>query len=130
MQAFFMEKTNKKLRGNYKSDEEKRVQRLSIKVTEKEKKEIESKAQKAGLSISDFARQNLVNGYVFILDKKTEEQEQFSGNNFDRRTIIGIGNNLNQLTKYIHQTHEIHEDLHECIKAIKAIMSKTVKNDY
>lgn len=114
----------KNQRGNYKSEAEKRTKRIPIKVTENEKKAIEKNAKKVGLSVSDFARQNLINGYVLTQSKNTQEEEKSPSNNLDRRTIIGLATNLNQLTKHVNSTHEIHPELMECLKAITAIINK------
>lgn len=114
----------KNQRGNYKAEEEKRSNNILIRVSAGEKKAIEKNAEKVGLSVSDFARQNLINGYVLTQSKNTQEEEKSPSNNLDRRTIIGLATNLNQLTKHVNSTHEIHADLQECLKAITAIINK------
>lgn len=111
----------KKERGNYKNFETQKSEYIQIRVTISEKELIRKKSEKEGLSLSDFIRQNALKGYVLTTSK---EQETESNNSVDRRTIIGLATNLNQLTKHINSTHEIHSDLQACLKAITAIINK------
>ena len=121
MQAFFMIKK----RGSYKSAEDKRTEKIEIRTTKKEKSAIEKKAEKAGLSVSDFARQNLINDIVFSKGEQPQAgAEPTEKNTIDRRTIVGLATNLNQLTKHVNSTHEIHPELMECLRLINNLMSK------
>jgi hypothetical protein len=56
---------------------------------------IKHKAKKAGLKITAYIRQMAINGKV--MQRLNEEERQFV------RQLIGISNNLNQLTKKAHQ---------------------------
>lgn len=112
-------------KGNYKSDEDKRLFKIEIRTTEKEKLAIEKNAEKAGLSMSDYARQNLINGFVYSKRAEVEAvAEPTETQSNERRTIIGLATNLNQLTKYVNSTHEIHTDLQECLRAITSLINK------
>lgn len=115
----------KKRKGNYKSDEDKRLFKIEIRTTEKEKLAIEKNAEKAGLSMSDYARQNLINGIVYSKGEQPEAgAEPTQNQSIDRRTIIGLATNLNQLTKHVNSTHEIHPELMDCLKAITHLINK------
>lgn len=115
----------KNQRGNYKNEEEKRYKNILIRVSDKEKLAIEKNAEKAGLNISEYARQNLINGFVYSKRAEVEAvAEPTETQSNERRTIIGLSTNLNQLTKYVNSTHEIHTDLQECLRAITSIINK------
>lgn len=81
-----------------------RLKNLVIRVNDKEHKEIESKAEKLGLTISEYGRQLMLKGAVLSVQKKDSIQ---AGTGIDRRTIIGIANNLNQLTRLANQRKEL-----------------------
>lgn len=83
--------------------EEVRTKNLVIRVTESEKKIIENNSKNLGLEVSNYGRQLMINGFVFSVIKQENTIEE----NFDRRTLIGLANNLNQLTRYTHQTNRI-----------------------
>jgi hypothetical protein len=55
---------------------------------------VKHKAQKAGLKISAYIRSMAINGKV--MQRLNEEERQFV------RQLVGISNNLNQLTKNAH----------------------------
>ncbi len=57
---------------------------------------VKHKAEKAGLKISAYIRQMAINGRV--MQRLNEEERQFV------RQLVGVSNNLNQLTKKAHQT--------------------------
>ena len=66
-----------------------------IRFTKSEFFVVKEKAAKAGIGISSFIRQMAINGKIKpLLD---EEERQFV------RQLVGIANNLNQLTKKGHQ---------------------------
>ena len=81
-----------------------RLKNLVIRVNEKEHNEIESKAEKLGLTISEYGRQLMLKGAVLSAEKKDSVQ---AGGGIDRRTIIGLANNLNQLTRLANQRKEL-----------------------
>ena len=67
----------------------------SLRLTKMELYVIKSKATKAGLRITAYIRQMAINGKVTA--RLNEEERQFV------RELVGIANNLNQLTKKGHQ---------------------------
>ena len=71
--------------------EEIRTKNLVIRVTENEKKIIENNSKNLGLEVSNYGRQLMINGFVFSVIKKENIIEE----NFDRKTLIGLANNLN-----------------------------------
>lgn len=103
--------------------EEVRNKNILIRVTEKEKNEIEKKANKTGLGISEYGRQIMLNGYVFQSLKNSTAEEKQPGADLDRRTLLGLANNLNQLTKYAHQT-KVLPKLEELLEKIEKIIDK------
>lgn len=125
-----MEKQNEKKRGNYKSEETKRKSNIVIRLTEAEKIKVLSSAEKAGKNVSDFSRDILLNGVVFSAPKNEEKTTEITNHNIgiDKRTFLGLANNLNQLTKYTHQTKELNADLHSTIKLINQLMIKITQN--
>ncbi len=56
---------------------------------------VKHKAEKAGLKISAYIRRMSINGQV--MQRLNDEERQFV------RQLVGISNNLNQLTKKAHQ---------------------------
>ena len=66
---------------------------------------IKHKASKAGLRITSYIRQMALNGQIKVV-KLNEEERQFV------RQLIGMSNNLNQLTKRCHQEGALTAILH------------------
>lgn len=81
-----------------------RLKNIVIRVNDKEQKSIEDNAQKLGLSISDFGRQLMLKGSVLSVQKNECESDITS---IDRRTLVGLANNLNQLTRFAHERKEL-----------------------
>jgi len=81
-----------------------RLKNIVIRVNDKEQKSIEANAQKLGLSISDFGRQLMLKGSVLAVQKNEGEIDITS---IDRRTLVGLANNLNQLTRFAHERKEL-----------------------
>jgi len=81
-----------------------RLKNIVIRVNDKEQKTIEANAKKLGLSVSDFGRQLMLKGSVLAV-QKTEDQSEGIG--IDRRTLIGLANNLNQLTRFANERKEL-----------------------
>jgi len=73
----------------------KRESATGVRFTKAEYFIIKQKASKAGMKITTFIREMALNGKVIA--KINEEERQFV------RQLIGISNNLNQLTKKGHQ---------------------------
>jgi len=81
-----------------------RLKNIVIRVNDKERKQIESNAQKLGLSVSDFGRQLMLKGSVLAVQKNEAESDSAG---IDRRTLVGLANNLNQLTRFAHERKEL-----------------------
>jgi len=73
----------------------KRESATGIRFTKAEYFVIKQKASKAGICITTYIRQTALNGKVIA--RMSEEERHFV------RQLIGISNNLNQLTKKAHQ---------------------------
>lgn len=102
--------------------EEKRDKKIEIRVTQKEKSDIEKQAQKLGLGVSEYARQFLIKGYVFqppINGGEKEKNEEANQSFLDKRTLIGLANNLNQLTRYSHENKFLHPKIESLISEIE-----------
>lgn len=81
-----------------------RLKNIVIRVNDKEQKNIEANAKKMGLSISDYGRQLMLKGSVLTVQKNEAETETTC---IDRRTLVGLANNLNQLTRFAHERKEL-----------------------
>ena len=97
-----------------------RLKNLVIRVNDKEHKEIESRAEKLGLTISEYGRQLMLKGAVLSAEKKDSIQV---GGGIDRRTIIGLANNLNQLTRLANQRKELPQ-IESLLKDIEKIIKE------
>lgn len=97
-----------------------RLKNIVIRVNEKEQAHIESNAHKLGLNISDYSRQLMLKGTV-IAGRRNESISEEIG--IDRRTIIGLANNLNQLTRFAHERKELPQ-IEELLKDIKNLISR------
>ncbi|NGM74797.1 plasmid mobilization protein [Sphingobacterium sp. SGL-16] len=97
-----------------------RLKNIVIRVNDKEHKEIESKAGKLGLTISEYGRQLMLKGAVLSAEKKDSIQ---AGTGIDRRTIIGLANNLNQLTRLANQRKELPQ-IESLLKDIEKIIKE------
>lgn len=95
-----------------------RLKNIVIRVNDKEQKTIEANAQKLGLSISDYSRQLMLKGSI-LAGKKNEPTNEGAG--IDRRTLVGLANNLNQLTRYANERKELPE-IESLLKEIKKII--------
>lgn len=93
-----------------------RNKNIIIRITENEKIKIENNAKRLGLEISNYGRQLMINGYIFQVTNTTDKTDL----SIDRKTLIGLANNLNQLTRYAHQTKTLPKlkDLLEKIEKI------------
>jgi len=95
-----------------------RLKNIVIRVNDKEQKDIEENAQKLGLSISDYGRQLMLKGSVLSVQKNDTENESTG---IDRRTLIGLANNLNQLTRFAHERKEL-PDIESLLKDLQKII--------
>lgn len=95
-----------------------RLKNIVIRVNDKEQKMIEENAQKLGLSVSDFGRQLMLKGSVLAV-RKNEADHESTG--IDRRTLVGLANNLNQLTRFAHERQELPE-IESLLKELQKII--------
>jgi len=68
--------------------------RFEIRISEKEKKIIQDRADKSGLSLSEFSRRMLLKGEVISISQE------------ERRMLNGLSINFNQMIKLWHSTKE------------------------
>lgn len=61
--------------------------RLEVRVSAADKIRIEERAKLSGWSLSEYTRKMLLDGEIILIDPA------------DRRQIVGLSNNLNQLTR-------------------------------
>lgn len=76
---------------NEQEKDKKRI-RFEIRISENEKKEIQKRAEKAGLSVSEFSRRILLNGEVISISQD------------ERKMLNGIAINFNQMIKLWHSS--------------------------
>lgn len=84
-------KTKKHSKGRPSKAEKVKNKLLTSRFTEQEYQELELKAKRAGMKITQLGREFILKGYVTNLFTK-EEQEEL-------RHLKGVANNLNQLVK-------------------------------
>lgn len=79
---------------------------VRFRVSLEDKKKIEERSEKEGIKLSVYARQMLLFGEVIKVDPE------------DKRTLNGIANNLNQLTRHYNQTRERKPELEDVLKSL------------
>lgn len=87
-----------------KDDAEKRLKRLHVRVTGRDKKTIETRAENTGLSVSEYLRRMALDGQIDI----TESKADFAL----IRSLDRIGVNLNQITKKLNTTGQLQSHAH------------------
>ncbi|UWY29364.1 hypothetical protein N4T20_05365 [Flavobacterium sp. TR2] len=116
------------MKGNYKNEEDVRSKKIEIRVTELEKTKIESNAEKAGFGVSHYGREIMINGRVFqkLKNISAENSTEMKEQSLDRKTLLGLANNLNQLTRYAHQIKTLPEKklLEDLLEKIEKIIEK------
>ena len=101
--------------------EESRNKKIELRVSESEKIKYQKKAASSRLTLSEYLREFLDNGQVNIIEMDSEIDAQkiiFD----ERKVLIGIGSNLNQLTRYTHQNKKLHQDIEALIDELKSIL--------
>lgn len=79
-------------------------------------------SDKAGLSLTAYAREKFLKGHVIIKETKKLDHDTYD-------TLRRIGVNLNQLTRLGHQIGKIPGELSEVLASIQDILSKQINND-
>lgn len=99
------------------NEQEKEIKRIrfEIRISESEKEEIQKRAKKAGLSVSEFSRRILLNGEVISI---TQEE---------RRMLNGIAINFNQMIKLWHSTKNQPMKLEEVFNSLIQDLKKHYK---
>jgi len=84
---------------------------IILRVSQTDKKMIQYKAKEAGTSVSEYARKVLLSGSIIKVDGE------------EKKTLNGIANNLNQLTRQANSTGiipvEVSSTLRELIEKIR-----------
>ena len=111
-----------------------RDRNITVRLTEAEYDVVRNDAASAGLSISNYCREQILKGAVPVqysikanIDELTDITRQMSG----------IGNNLNQIAKYYHtggtQAEHMQTEIskaHRELNEIRLILEKIARNDY
>ena len=92
----------------------KRDKSIKFRVSDEELRNIREKAQKAGMTLSDYVRTNAVYGKIILYD--TESIFNFG------KALSAIGNNINQIAMVANSTNSIYrkdiEDMKQYLKAV------------
>jgi len=81
---------------------------LRFRVSADERKQIETRAEQAGLSVSEYVRRVATSQTV---------QERLPATL--RQTLVGVANNLNQLTRYAHQRQFDDQAINQIVSALQ-----------
>jgi len=79
---------------------------LRLRLSAEDKDKIQVKVAREGLKLSAYARQMLLFGEVINVSSE------------DKKTLNGIANNLNQLTRHFNQTGERKPELESVLKSL------------
>lgn len=85
--------------------------RLAFRLSEKEKTELQARAERVGTGLSNYARQKLLAGKTIAMN--SEEQAQ----------LKGMAINLNQIARKVNATGQVPGELAELLLAINQILS-------
>jgi hypothetical protein len=101
------------------NSERKRSRRLTYSVTVEQQREILEKAKSLQMTVSDYSLNMVLNGKV--VDLYNEEEKH------TRRQLIGMSNNLNQLTVLAHLGgyQSIEKRVEELVKTINDLLNKS-----
>ena len=98
----------------------KKIEKIYIRVDETEKLAIAKNAKSMGLTISKFGREGMINGFVY----QSAATGTNESNPMDRKLILNIANNLNQLTRYSHENKTLHPNIENLLKEINLLFEK------
>jgi uncharacterized membrane protein YgaE (UPF0421/DUF939 family) len=85
--------------------------RLAFRLSEKEKSELQTRADRVGTGLSNYARQKLLAGKTIAMN--AEEQAQ----------LKGMAINLNQIARKVNATGQLPRELTELLTTINQILS-------
>lgn len=100
-------------------DRENRTHVLRFRVSEAEREAIQTRAQKAGLSVSEYSRRVCLSGKVTI-NRKADNAEAV-------RLLLIAGNNLNQIARHLNKGgassgHAVSEALSDIRSAVEGLV--------
>jgi Mobilization protein NikA len=95
---------------------ERRMVSLSCRVTALERLRIDTAAAQAGLSASEYIRQQALRGRVIVAERRTLDPAAF-----DQLRRIGV--NLNQLTRVAHSSGEIPPEMARAAAAVERVIA-------
>ena len=84
--------------------------RLAFRLSEKEKNELQARADRAGTGLSNYARQNLLAGKTIAMNAGEQAQ------------LKGMAINLNQIARKVNTTGHVPGELAELLLAINQIL--------
>ena len=103
---------------------ESKKKKIELRVTNEEKEIITKNAQKLGLKVSDYLRDLGIKGYALAKAEKPKADPSEAVRISDKKLILSIGVNLNQIAKYINSTHQLHPELEKAIQAVNAVFKR------
>lgn len=101
-----------------------KTSKIEILCSPEQKIEAKNLAKESKKSMSSFGLERILKGYSLINNTVTKENESSNSIGFDHRELLGIGKNLNQLTRYSHQTGKFDERIYDVITALDKILKQ------
>ena len=101
-----------------------KTSKIEVLCSPEQKKEAQILAKESNKSLSSFGLERILKGYSLINNTVIKENKSSNSNGFDHGELLGIGKNLNQLTRYSHQTGKFDERLFDVINALEKILKK------
>ena len=98
---------------------ERRTATVTVQFTPTERAKLGARAEKVGVSMSDYARAALLGYRLHVKNPMTERA-------LDQ--LFGIGTNLNQIAKHANTTGEIREDAKEGIQKCHEVLNMILDN--
>jgi uncharacterized protein (DUF1778 family) len=100
-----------------KTDGERRSEALGLRLTPAERIRIERAAAQAGLTASEYVREQVLRGRVVVRQNRTLDHAAF-----DELRRVGV--NLNQLTRLAHQREQFPAGLTEVFAQLDALLAR------
>ncbi len=97
-----------------------RKSKIDIRVNDDERETIISNAKESGMTVTSFVRNRAIDKLITTTknDKNEVNNELIS----IQKTLLSIDNNLNQLTRYSHQTGIFDVRIYDVLTALKKIL--------
>ena len=96
-----------------------RTEAIACRLTAAERAQITMGARRAGLTVSDYLRQQALVGRVVV-----REQRRLDHAAFDQIRRLGV--NLNQLTRLAHQTGQIPPEVARAAAAVEKVLGREI----